>query len=230
MQYNIDSIDGFDLEFNPDGSLRTSLQRGDGDGEFVEGAETFAALGLIGRPLPPDNRDGRDEHMEVVCVRQQDGLIPIAARDLRLRMGGNAPGDGVLAFAGYGGGFHSLTPVAAGGAPDGGGTLHVLYCPYDYDGNGVAQKAHSVILDPTGGNESVVVAHASGCAVTMTNDELVMKSPDGSSWIGLSNDGITIVGKSIQLSGGVIIGNAQTAVPLLAGAASPPCSTLLVSP
>lgn len=225
LQYTVAGIAGMTLE---DGV--TSLDFGDEDGEVTNDADVFCGLGIIGRPLPPDTREGRDEHLEVICIRDDDALVPIAARDVRLRMGGDAPTEGVTALVGYGGGFHSLTPVEAGSQPDGGGTIHVLYCPYDFDANGIAQKAHAITLDPTAGNESLVVAHADGASITIDSDNLILKSPTGASWIGIADDGIVITAPQVTMQAAVVIGDATLAVPLLAGAASPPCSSLLVSP
>ena len=205
----------------------------DDDGSGIEGAEQFQALGMVGRPLPPRTIDGRDFFTEVVCMKTADGLVPIAFRDLRLQMqGGSAPAEGVIAMVGYGGGFHSMTPVPNGDDPAGGGTIQVLYCPYDFDSNGTAQKAHSVIMDPTTGNESIMVVHADGMAITMGGDEeLTLKNADGSTSIVLDADGCKIQGNQIQLnSPKVVIGSPTTAVPLLAGPASPPSSMLFISP
>jgi hypothetical protein len=78
-----------------------------------------------------------------------------------------------------------------------------------------------------------MIVHAEGMAITMgdaaNKKSLVLKNANGDAWIRLDNDGITLSGK-IVLNGGVIIGNPMTSVPLLAGVASPPCSTLFLSP
>ncbi len=201
--------------------------------ESVDDAEQYSAPGIIGRPLPPETSGGITEHMDVCCIRTADGgLTPISYRDNRLTMGADAPGEGVLAFVGYGGGFHSMTPVADGDDADGGGTIHVLYCPYDFQ-DGVAQKAHSIILDPTPGNESIIIAHAEGMAITMLNDSkkaLMMKNAAGDATFRLDDDGITATAQTIVLSGGVIVGDPFTALPLLPGAASQGSTVFFLSP
>jgi hypothetical protein len=195
----------------------------DGLGERNE-AGIWAALGIVSRPLGPDD-DGKNA--EVVCLRTADGLIPIATKDTRLRMQGSGPHEGTVALVGYGGGFHSLDPV--GGDPQK-GTIHVIYCPYNFNSAGVAQKAHVITLDPTSGNESITIVHAEGMAITMSKDkEILLKNATGSSTLTMGPNGITVTGQ-INLVGGVVIGNPLTALPLLAGVASPPCSTLFVSP
>jgi len=229
VQWSIEGVQGFDLTdpTNP------KAKGGDGDGSGIENAEQFSALGVIGRPLPPSDVQGINEHAEVCCIKTVDGLVPISTRDTRLRMQGNGPGEGTLAFVGYGGGFHSTTPVAKGSDPAGGGTIHVLYCPYDFDNNGIAQKAHTITMDPTPGNESIIIAHAEGMAITMGDDgkkELLLKNAAGDATFRLDDDGITMTATQIVMSGGVIIGDPLTAVPLLPGPASPGSTKLFVSP
>lgn len=198
--------------------------------ETIDNAEQFASPGMVGRPLPPRTIGGVEQHMDVIAIATADGLVPIAYRDLRLKMGPGAPGAGVLAFVGYGGGFLSQTPVPLSGDPAGGGTVQALYCPFDFDGNGVAQKAHTILLDPTLGNESLMLVHADGMAITMFQNSLVMKNAAGDATLRLDDDGITMTAVRIVLSGGVVVGEPALAVPMLAGAASPPSSKLWVSP
>lgn len=225
VQYDVTGIIGFD-----DDTGELAFNNG-AAAEGTNDAETYTSPGIIGRPLPPRTIDGEEQHMDVICVQTVEGFVPIAYRDRRLQMAGDAaPGEGVLAFVGYGGGFHSMTPVEGGDDPAGGGTIHVIYCPYDFDGDGVAQKAHSIILDPTAGNESILIAHADAAAIMLTTDELTLKSPDGTSFISLKNGNIDIITGTLTLNAGVVIGDSLTAVPLLPGVASPPCSNLFLSP
>lgn len=230
VQYSIAGIAGLDFTPGEDPSIPLD---DDAEAEATENAEQYSAPGIIGRPLPPRNVAGTELHMDVICVQTVDGLVPIAYRDLRLKMAGDAPGEGVLAFVGYGGGFHSMTPVESGQDPAGGGTIHVIYCPYEFDADGVAQKAHSIILDPTPGNESIIMSHANGLAITMSDDgdkALLLKNAAGDATLRLDDNGITLTATQIVLSGGVIVGEPALAVPLLAGPASPPSSKFFVSP
>ncbi len=198
----------------------------DDTGEANETAEIFGALGVVARPLPPETSKGQSMHAEVACLRTSDGLIPISTRDLRLKMPGEAPKPGTVALVGYGGGFHSMDPVDDGV----GGTIHVIYCPYDFDSDGVAQKAHSIILDPTSGNESIVIAHADGMAVMLFDEKVILKSKTGMSTLAVNDDGIHLSAPKIILAGGTIVGNPLAAVPLLAGPLSPPSTMFFVSP
>lgn len=220
LQYNIEGIgDLFD-------------ESEDAEGETATAAEVYSGLGLLGFPLPPgpipNSTDNREVRHEVVCMRSTDGLIPIAHRDIRLQMPGGGPGEGTIALVGYGGGFHSLDPVDEGA----GGTIHVIYCPYDFDSEGVAQKAHSIILDPTSGNASITIAHAEGMAITMFDagkKELTLKNAAGDATFRLDDDGITMTAVTIVLSGGVIVGDPLTAIPLLPGTASQGSSVFFLS-
>ncbi|MCP4674340.1 MAG: hypothetical protein GY854_02245 [Deltaproteobacteria bacterium] len=194
----------------------------DGIGEAND-AEVYGALGVVARPLPPV--DGKNA--EVVCMCTADGLVPIAAKDMRLKMPGAAPHAGTVALVGYGGGFHSMDPVEGGE----GGTIHVIYCPYDFDSDGNAQKAHSVVLDPTSGNENISLIHADGHAVFIQNDgSIQMQSPDGSSSVKIEDGKITLQSDQVVLNGTVFVGSPLTGVPLMPGPASPPCPRLFVSP
>lgn len=228
IQYSVTGIAGMDFTL---GSSANIPLDNDTKAESIDDAEHFTSPGIIGRPLPPEKINGISHHMEVLCIRTTDGLIPVSYRDLRLRMGidKTAPGEGVFAFVGYGGGFHSLSPVDAGD----GGTLHVIYCPYDFDASGVAQKAHVITMDPTSGNESITIVHANGLAITMSNDDkkaLVLKNAAGDATLRLDDDGITATAKQITLSGTVIVGEPSLALPLLPGTASQGSSNFRLSP
>jgi hypothetical protein len=208
-----------------------TLDMTDQAGEVDEETDVYGSIGLIARPLEPETYNSREYYAEVVCLKTSDGLVPISGRDLRIQMPGNAPNVGTIALAGYGGGFLSMDPVDSTKPEDSyDGTVMVWYSPYDFNAAGVAQKAHSVTLDPTPGNESMSFVHGSGAALTIADTgEIVIKNTDGSSYIGIDSTGITMTG-TINLAGGVVVGNAALAVPMLAGPASPPCSTLFVSP
>lgn len=227
VQLSVTGIAGFDYAT---GKVPLS---DDQAAEATEDAPQFSAPGIVGRPLPPQNVRGVDLRMNVMCLRTSDGLVPFAYRDLRWTMGGSGPGAGMLAFVGYGGGFFSQSAVAAGNNPAGGGTLQVIYCPFARNADGVPQKAHAIILDPTAGNESVQMMHANGLAITMSDQgkkALLMKNAAGDATFRLDDDGVTITAQRIVLSGGVIVGEPASAVPLLPGAASPGSSKLWVSP
>jgi len=187
-------------------------------GELVSDADVYGQIGMVARPLAPTG----EEHAEAVCVQTVDGLVPIAGRDVRLRMPGNAPHEGTIASVGYGGAFHSFDPVDKNNLSK--GTISTLYVPYSNN-----TKAHAVIIDPTVGNESISIVHGDGFAITIGASAMVLKNPTGSASICIDAAGITMYGQ-VNLVGPVVIGTPAAAVPLLPGVASGPCHTLFLSP
>ena len=131
------------------GDVEGNLLTGDDEGERTEDGDVFGQVGIVCRPLPPTTSGTLSEHAEVICVRTADGLVPVATRDVRLRMFGNAPNEGAVALVGYGGGYHSISPVDNDDLTK--GAIQTIYCPYDFDSDGVAQKAHAITIDPTSG-------------------------------------------------------------------------------
>lgn len=191
----------------------------DNQGEGDDEAEAFGQIGMICRPLPPSGK----HHAEAICARMGDGLTPIAHRDTRLKMAGDGPGVGTQAWVSYGGGFVSQSPVMSGDNPI--STIQVIYCPFAFNDAGVPQKAHSIILDPSTGNESISVIHADGAAITMMKSvtkgtQLVLKNDDGSCSLTLDNSGITITG-NVTIGGSLILGDPLTSLPLAPSSASP---------
>ena len=102
--YNLTGIGGFALD--ADGQVTGDDESDDG-GEQAHEQECFQALGVIGRPLPPEG----DLFTEALTARTGDGLVPFAFRDLRLHRAVNpsgsptTPSEGQLMFVGYGGAF-----------------------------------------------------------------------------------------------------------------------------
>lgn len=213
------------------------ITAGDDDtGEQAHEQETYGALGVVGRPLPPEG----DAFAEALALRTEDGLVPYAWRDLRLHRALNpsgtptTPREGQLMFAGYGGAFlsHSMTDDNTGSKR---GNVSVLYCPYDFNADGVAQKAHAIILDPTTGNESISVVHGSGVFFTLSGNTGsgpgIVASVDGSTFLRMSPGELSVSAAKILLKGNVYVGRqAEAGAPLLPGIASPPCMSLFVSP
>lgn len=223
LQYSVPGIGEIDVANG--GTINNDPDIGEGTND----AEVFGSAPVLCRPLPPEKIQGQVFHLEVACVRQTDGLIPIATRDLRLKMPGAAPNEGTVALVGYGGGFLSHSAVDGGSS----GTITVMYCPYDFDSDGNAQKAHSITLDPTNGNENISVVHAQGQAFLLQDDgSLTMQSVDGQSYIKVENGQITLQATQVVFNGSVFIGDPTLALPfpLLPGAASPPCPRLFLSP
>lgn len=102
----------------------------DGDaktpGEGSSEVEFYGALGVVARPLPPDTVGGVDRHLETVCLRTGDALVPIAARDVRLNQAFPNPKPGDVLLVGYASNFVKLAAdgnlfavVTSDGTPNG---------------------------------------------------------------------------------------------------------------
>lgn len=216
--YNLTGIGGFDDE-DDDGAEQAHEQ------------ECFTGLGLIGRPLPPEGT----LFAEAIAARTGDGLVPIAFRDLRLHRALNpsgapvSPANGQLMFVGYGGAFlsHAMTAENTGSKK---GNVVTLYVPHDFDGSGVPQKAHAITLDPSSGNSSISIVHASGAVVTLSDDGITM-AIDGSTFATMRAGEFSVSAARICLKGNVYLGtSAESGLPLLPGVASPPSPSVFVSP
>ncbi|MEA3225139.1 MAG: hypothetical protein U9Q07_04250 [Planctomycetota bacterium] len=217
-------LDGFEGE----------IPTADDTGE-KEDADIFGQIGIVARPLPPTTSGTVSEHAEVVCIRTSDGLVPVAARDIRLKMFGVAPNEGTVALVGYGGGYHSIAPVDNSDLTK--GAIQTIYCPYDFNSSGVAQKAHSITIDPTAGNEAISVVHATAGSFLMYDGGVQppwqrMQSPDGQTFVMVEDGKLTLQSDQLILNGGmVVVGNPLgPIVPLIAGIASPPCPRLFLNP
>ena len=182
-------------------------------GERNEEGEAYCSLGVVSRPLPP----GPQHHAVVMSLRTADGLVPFAARDVRLAMGGVGPTTGTIGLVGYGGSFYSMRVVDPKDAAK--GSVHVLYCPYARSG-GAPQKAHVVVLDPTPGNESVSLVHADGMSVTMAGGKLVLRSSTGAAYVELDGDKINLNG-NVKVTGGLQFGGPAGVFPVALVGAPP---------
>jgi hypothetical protein len=201
-------------------------------GEVDPNCETYGAPGIVFRPRPPEDvstADGTETlSAEAIGRRSEDGLVPMAWRDLRLNRAFKNPAAGTFAFVGYGGGFHSLDDTASNSG-DQKATIQVLYVPYQFT-NGVPAKAHCIIIDPA---EGISVIHGEGQSILMQDDgSITQQSPDGQTYLKIENGKISLQAGQIVLNGGaVIVGNPLgPIVPLAAGPASPPCPRLMLNP
>ncbi len=193
------------------------------EGETTQDLEAYGAPGIVWRPRPPEDIDGERVGAEAVGLRMSDDVMPVAVRDLRWNRRFPSPKPGTVALVGCGGGFLSFDD-----ADGGDGTIQVMYCPYAYSG-GAPTKAHSILLDPE--VESITVVHGEGQSVLMQKDGSIrLQSPDGQTFIQIEDGKITLQGGQVVFNGTIIVGNPVGAVPLLAGAASPPCPRLLLNP
>lgn len=209
----------------------------DDDGEIAQDAEAYGAPGIVFRPRPPEDVDTPDGTVtvgaEAMGARTGDGLVPMAWRDLRWNRAFPAPKAGTVALVGYGGGFLSMDDTDSK-CGDQKANIQVIYCPYAFN-NGVAGKAHAIIMDPE--EEAITIVHGAGQSILMQKDGSIrMQSPDGQNFIQVADGQVTISGVQVVLkAGAVIIGDPVGSppvppVPMLPGAASPPCPRLFLSP
>ena len=201
----------------------------DGSGDqTAEKQVGYTGLGLVGWPPPPQKLDGTVFDADVVYVKQGDELVPIAWRDLRLnRCFPAGIKQGTIALAGYGGGFYSLdlTPASSGSQK---ANIHVLYCPFDFDSNGVPQKAHVITLDPA--TNSMGMIHADGFAIMLDGDNGITMRASTTTWFNMKAGEITLVADKITAQGNVALGaQPLAAAPLLAGPVAPARPSVFLS-
>lgn len=220
-------------DFGDDGSPDDS----DDVGEQATRQPGYGALGIIGRPLAPSG----GIFAEAIALRVDGGLQPLGWRDLRLNRvlnpggSGGTPAEGQVVFVGYGGAFlsHALTAAAVGSQR---ANISTWYVPYQFDADDVPEKAHVISIDPTPGNSSISLVHGDGVRIDLTEDAGtggpgIVASIDGSTFLRFAGGELSIQAAKIMLKGNVYVGtSAEAGLPLLAGAASPPCPSLFVSP
>lgn len=216
--------------FSADG---TSEDASDDAGEQAHDQPTYSALGFLARPLDPSS----EGYCEAAALRTSDGLESIGVRDPRLSraadpLGAGVPAKGQQVIVGYGGAVISLTmtPAASGSRK---ANVLTLYVPHDFDGDGVAQKSHTLVIDP---EQGIQLIHSSGAVLQLCND--VGNGEPGINWAvsdesfgRISAAEAVIQAPKIMLKGNVYLGaSAETGLPLLAGPASPPSPSVFVSP
>lgn len=196
--------------------------------------EAYSALGVVGRPPVSKDDEVPDLLLQTIHARVSEGSIPFAYRDPRilkwLNIGGSktVPKPGQIALAGYGGSFMSFETIDESNGPT---NICVLYCPYARDADGVPQKAHMMMLDPTAGNESIAIVHAEGLSITMSKDHGIVIAAGDATVLSIKPGAILAVAQKISLQGNVAAGaNTAAAVPLTPALASPPSLSFFVSP
>jgi hypothetical protein len=174
----------------------------------------YGQIGVVSRPKPPVEAKNATATApkgwaEVVCIRTEDGLLPVAGRDLRLNRW--VPlAEGEVCVVGYGGGFISLRD-----ASDKLGTQVILYAPALNSGSGQPSAAHMITMDPATANQSITILHAGGQAVMLTkNGEVIVKNAAGDAYVQVDAAGVTVNGNT-KINGGVVMGDPATAQPLM---------------
>lgn len=199
-------------------------------GESTPDCEAYGAPGIVFRPRAPEQvstPDGTETiGAEAYAIRTGDGLTPFTWRDLRLNRAFPAPKPGTVAVVGYGGGFLALDDTGANSG-DQKATINTLYCPYSFSG-GVPSKAHAIILDAE--NEDVKIVQGDGASVLLLADGAIVRSPNGSHRIEISDSGIKIIG-NVTVVGCVVAGvnplaPAVVGVPVLCGPPGAPVASV----
>ncbi len=206
------------------------LEADNADGEQAnEQVRYSGALGMIWRGLPPDTVKGKTRFMDVLTAKLADGLLPIGWRDERINKAfPNGPKEGTVAVAGYGGGFHSLDLTDANSGSQK-ANIHVIYCPYQFDGNGTPAKAHAIVIDPSSGNESITITHGDGFQLSLTKEGFNVNI-DSSTFLHMEAGAVTINAAKITLQGNCYLGsNPLTGTPLTPGLVAPARPSVFLS-
>jgi hypothetical protein len=182
------------------------------EGETSNEQIAYGALGVITRPLPPDENGAA----EAICVRTEDGLLPVGWRDPRLSAQTNGKlGEAIL--TGYYGGFVSLKPNATNDGCD-----FTAYAP-KADGS----KASAISIDTTTANSNVTIMHDSGVMIQLAGSKVVIANRLGNAYIEINDTGIVING-NVQVNGSMVVGDIATALSVMLPA-NTPSSTLKAS-
>lgn len=206
----------------------------DSAGELASDEAMFAAPGVVARPLPPETIDGMSVHAEVICARTSDGLVPIGTRDVRLERAHSGLKPGSVALAGYGRAFFSHDLADPGALPANRKNISTTYVPTAFDAEGNPTRA--LLITVNGDDESITLltggTNDPGVLLTLqqADQSVTMQTTDGATAFRLEPGKLTIQAAQIILNGTVVVGDPFVAVPLLAGAASPPCPRLFVAP
>lgn len=183
------------------GSVQVNLRVSAEDDEEGQDGSTeeplFTGPAMI-RPLDPTDAGAA----EVVVARVTDGLQPLALRDLRLSKARGAMGKGVTTLPGYGGAFVSVDYQPAS-ATD----TVTIYVPDDSN----PKKASCVTIT----KDQLLVLHKLGAYIALLPDgKISLVSPDGKSFITVSDAGIALSGP-LKTVTGALFGDAVTAVPIM---------------
>lgn len=162
----------------------------------------FGTLGVVARPKGPvAQKDATGLNpkgeCEVICVKNEDGLQPIAARDLRINARTN-PVEGEVVLAGYDGGFVSIKT-----ASNGQGSQLVMLAPA-LNGSGTITTSHALVMDP-GTQNAVSLVHRSGHGLILTSaGNAIVKNAAGDVYLQASSSALTLNGNT-QVVGGMVV-------------------------
>lgn len=174
--------------------------------ESSTGEPLYGIPGFFARPRDPD----ADGHAEYIAARRDDGMDPLAGRDLRITKKRGPVARGSIGFGGYGGAFASFEDAASGK-----GNTFVVYVPTDFDGNGKPQKAHTLSLDSKPGAETILLLHKSGSYIQIDPAGAIsIISANGQNFVSVDNSGVAFSGPIKQVTG-ALMGDVVSAQPLV---------------
>lgn len=198
--YNVTGVGGFSGKVDDDDA-----------GEQATGQENFQSLGVIARPRAPSLLGDALAWAEALAARTSDGLVSLAYRDLRLHKRFPNPKEGTIAMVGYGGAFLSFDDTD-GNSGDEKASKATLYVPYQWSG-GTPAKAFLIAVDPTTGNETIVMLHGEGHGVILDKAKnVIMKNAAGDAYFQTGTSGNVINGNTV-INGGATIGSPAGALP-----------------
>lgn len=181
--------------------------------EISDQMPEYSGVGPVFRPLDPERIKGKNFFTETVCAVTDDGLVPIGFRDMRIwKAFPSGLQKGQTAFAGYGGGFYSLSLTSSSSGSQK-ANIHVMYCPYQFDANGVPSKAHAIVLDPE--NQAISITHADGAQISLLQSKEIMMVSDGSTWMQMKPGVFNVQAAQIGMVGSVYVGDPTLAMPLV---------------
>ena len=106
------------------------------------------------------------------------------------------------------------------------------YVPVEFNAAGTPTKAHLIQVGIDGNGKRVInIVHADGFTISMHEDDgIQVRTLDSETFFAIKPGEITMQSQKIMLKGNVYLGaQAELALPLLAGAASPPSPSVFVS-
>jgi hypothetical protein len=190
----------------------TSLEgiEDDPDAETSGEEPIYGTLGLYGRAAPPVKigagaGNSPAGSVEFVGLRVGDQVFPVAYRDLRLNAKVN-PKAGEVGIVQYKGGFIALKDNATAD-----GTDVTIYAVHN-NGAGVPDKAHAIHLDSSTANASISIMHSYGHSISLNKTgSVVVMNKAGDAMVEVNDDGVTINGAKVAITGGAMLGDSNPA-------------------
>ena len=128
-------------------------------------------------------------------------------------------------FVHYFGAFLSGTPTAENSG-DQKASIETWYCPYDFT-DGVPDKAHAMVMDPSSPNPNIQIVHGSGMFFSMMENDgsgvkAMMLTVDAETFLRMAPGEVQVFANSITMQGNVALG--RITAPIAAAPALNPSS------